>query len=252
MKNLNEILKQGNLPKQHRTGCKDLWNAFMVDGALFSSHDIPFCPTHIPDGLPKELISFAEAKTLYNKEIRKGKKEFHHNAWIHFYCDDQYFDGIHNSIWHFPKKALTIIRQFNGIITPDFSTYSDFPDPIKRYNTYRMRAFGYWCQSMGIPVLNNVRWGTSETWEYCFDGIEKGTVICIGTVASGLREIENRFDFYEGFYEMIRILTPKTIIVYGSSRYAALQKAQEKGIEIITFTSQTNAAHLTKKGGDMS
>ena len=28
-----------------RPGCKDIWNAFMVDGASFCRHDIPFCPT---------------------------------------------------------------------------------------------------------------------------------------------------------------------------------------------------------------
>lgn len=250
MKNFDELLSKGDLPRQQRTSCKDLWNAFMVEGATFSSHDIPLCPTYFPSGLPKELISFAEAKTLYNREIRSGNSDFHHDAFIHFYCDDQLFDSVHNSIWLFPEKALAVIRHFKGIITPDFSTYSDFPDPIKRYNTYRMRAFGYWCKSMNIPVINNVRWGTPETWKYCFDGIERNSVICIGTVASGLRELENRADFDEGFHEMIRILTPETIIVYGSSRYEVFKEVQKIGIEIIPYMSQTNAAHQIRKGGD--
>lgn len=249
MKKNEELLIQGNLPRPHRPGCKDLWNAFMVEGADFSRHDIPLCPTYLPDGLPKELISFTEAKAIYNKEIRNGNKIFHHNAFIHFYCDDQHFDSPKNSIWLYPEKALAIIQHFSGIITPDFSTYADFPDPIKRYNTYRMRTFGYWCMSKGIPIINNVRWGTSETWDYCFDGLEKNGVICIGTVASGLRELANRPDFYAGFKEMIRILTPKTIIIYGSSRYDIFKYAQETGIEIIAYISQTNAAYQARKGG---
>ena len=221
----------------------------MVDGAIFSSHDIPLCPTYIPGGLPKELISYAEAKTLYNRETRDGNNNFHHNAFIHFFCDDQHFDSVRNSIWLFPEKAMAMIQHFSGIITPDFSTYSDFPDPIKRYNTYRMRAFGFWCKSLNIPVINNVRWGTPETWEYCFDGIDKNSVICIGTIASGLRELENRLDFCNGFLEMIRMLTPKSIIVYGSSRYEVFRKAQEIGIEIIPYISQTNTAYQIRKGG---
>ena len=28
-----------------RPGCKDIWNAFMVDGATFGKYDIPLCPT---------------------------------------------------------------------------------------------------------------------------------------------------------------------------------------------------------------
>ena len=249
MKKYEELLIQGNLPRPHRSGCKDLWNAFMVEGADFSCHDIPLCPTCLPDGLPKELISFAEAKNLYNKEIRNGNKTFHHDAFIHFYCDDQHFDSSKNSIWLYPENALGIIQHFSGLITPDYSTYADFPDPIKRYNTYRMRSFGCWCASKGISVINNVRWGTPETWEYCFDGIEKNSVIAIGTVASGLKELDNRPDFYEGFIEVIRILTPKTIIIYGSSRYDVFNYAHETGIEIITYISQTNAAYHARKGG---
>ena len=113
-----------------------------------------------------------------------------------------------------------------------------------------MRAFGYWCGLMTIPVINNVRWGTPETWEYCFDGIEKNSVVCVGTVASGLKDLDNRPDFYDGFIEMIRLLTPKIIIVYGSSDYEVFKIAQEQGIEVITFISQTNAAYQIKKGGD--
>lgn len=35
----------------------------------------------------------------------------------------------------------------------------------------RMRAYGYWLGKNGIPVINNIRWGTPETFEYCFEGI---------------------------------------------------------------------------------
>ncbi|MBQ0071515.1 MAG: DUF4417 domain-containing protein, partial [Spirochaetales bacterium] len=39
-------------------------------------------------------------------------------------------------------------------ITPDFSTNQDFPEAIKIYATYRMRAFGYWLGREGIEVIN--------------------------------------------------------------------------------------------------
>ena len=102
MINTKDLLIQGDLPRSHRSSCKDLWNAFMVEGASFSSNDIPLCPSYNPYGFPKDLISFAKAKTLYNKEIRNGNKDFHYDAFIHFYCDDQHFDGPKNSIWHYP------------------------------------------------------------------------------------------------------------------------------------------------------
>ena len=36
-----------------------------------------------------------------------------------------------------------------------------------------MRAFGYWISKQRIEVINNVRWGYSFTYSYCFDGIDK-------------------------------------------------------------------------------
>ena len=247
MKKSETLLTDSSLSRLPRLCCKDVWHASLVKGAVFSPHDIPCCPTFIPKGLPQKLISFPKAKTLYRKNLQTGHSEFCCDAFVHFYCDDQLFDGPQNSIWAFPDKALQILKHFGGIITPDYSTYSDFPDPLKRYNTYRMRAFGFACYTAGIPVINNVRWGTDETWGYCFDGIPQRSVVCIGTVASGLRELSNRTDFDNGFYEMIRNLSPRKILVYGSAKYSCFQAAEEKGVEIISFPSETNLAK--QKGG---
>ncbi|MCF0106739.1 MAG: DUF4417 domain-containing protein [Holdemanella sp.] len=62
-------------------------------------------------------------------------------------------------------------------ITQDFSTFSDFPDPLKRWNTYRMRAFGVWLTRNNINVINNIRWGKEETWEYCFNGLLDNSIL---------------------------------------------------------------------------
>lgn len=225
-----------------RNGCKDLWNAFMVKNCVFSPEsDIPFCPCKV-EIAPVELISYDDARLLYNKEIKSGNYNFHSNAYIHFYIDDQKFDGKQSSIWLYSKKALDIIKHFSGIITPDFSTNADFPDPWKRYNTYRMRAFGCWINSCGIPVINNVRWGSIETWSYCFDGIPKNSIVCIGTVASGLRHLENRPLFEFGLIEMCKRLSPHTIIIYGSSNYDFITKLENTGITVVSYPSKTSLA----------
>ncbi len=249
MGNFDDYLAHGELPRQPRLGCRDIWNAQLLKSTVFSDHDIPLCPTYLPNGLPKSLILYSEAKTMYNKEFRLGNYDFYCDAFVHFYFDDYLFDGPRNSIWLYPAEAIKILKHFAGIITPDFSTYADFPDPLKRYNTFRMRGFGYGCMKEGIPVINNVRWGTYETWEYCFDGIEHNSVVCIGTVASGLKELENREDFDVGLKKMVKVLSPKTIIVYGSAKYEVFQKIKESGIEIISFESHTNSAFQKKIGG---
>lgn len=232
-----------------RRGCQDMWNAFMLKGAEFTlGSDLPICPC-TAKVVPRRLISFPEAKHIFRTTL-KANPEFHVDAFIHFYIDDQKFDGPRTGIWVKPYETLEIIRHFSGIITPDFSTHADFPDGLKRYNILRMRQFGYWLTTEGIAVINNVRWGTKETWSYCFDGIPYNSVVAVGTVASGIRSIENRFDFDEGLFKMVEYLKPHTIIVYGSSKYDCFAKLTEAGIRIITFQSDTSLAYQSRKGVD--
>ena len=168
--------------------------------------------------------------------------DFFVNDFVHFYIDDQKFDGKRSGIWVNYIKAVEFLQHFAGIITPDFSTYADFPEPLKIYNTYRMRAFGHWYGTLlGNAVINNVRWGTEETFKYCFDGIEKNSIVAIGTVASNLRNSADLEIFSAGFEKMLEVLSPHTIIVYGSDKYPCFNKVREE-IKIIRFRSQKDLA----------
>jgi len=229
-----------------RNGLQDVWNAFMLRGAKYSPNDIPLCPTTAAI-LPTRLISFDDAKTIHKKEMRCGNTDYHVDAFIHFFIDDQKFDGKRSSIWLYPEKALEIIRHFSGIIAPDFSTYADFPEPLKLWNFFRMNAFGYWTGSIGIPTISNSRWGTEETWRYCFDGNPKNSMIAIGTVASGIHLLKNRPLFETGLFKMVDVLHPHTIIVYGSANYSCFDKLREQGIRIVSFPSKTSEAFAGRK-----
>ncbi len=234
--------------QEPRRGCKDMWNAFMVEGAEFAiGSDIPVCPCSAIE-IPSGLISYDDAKHIH-KIKSKTDPDYRVDAFVHFYIDDQKFDGPRSSVWLYPNKALEVLRHFTGVITTDFSTNADFPDPIKRYNTYRMRAFGFWLGSQGISVINNVRWGTEETWDYCFDGIPYKSIVSIGTVASGINKLENRPDFEAGLFKMVEVLNPHTIVVYGSANYDCFKKISDMGIRIISFPSDTSLAFVSKKGG---
>lgn len=231
-----------------RKGCRDIWNAFMVNGADFTENDIPVCPT-TAFAVPSKIITYSEAKTIHNKEIR-GNRDYFRDAFVCFYEDDQNFDGVRNGIWHHPKKAYEILRHFKGIISPDFSTYQDFPEPLKIWNTYRMRAFGHWygviCKRQ---VINNVRWGTDETYGYCFDGIERNSIVAIGTVGGSPHKLLDRDRFEKGIFEMARRLNPKCIIVYGSSDYPCFDKLKKQGIRVIQFDGRTASYYKGRRRG---
>ncbi len=243
------MLKNLSIPPiigTNRTGLEDIWNAFMLKGATFSSNDIPLCPSTATI-TPTQLISYDEAKTIHRKELRNKNPDYHVEAFIHFFIDDQKFDSKRNSIWTYPEKALEIIRHFSGIISPDFSTYADFPEPLKLWNYYRMNAFGYWIGTLKIPVISNCRWGTEDTWQYCFDGNPHNSTVAIGTVGSGIRLLKNRSLFEKGLFRMVSVLQPHTIVVYGSANYACFDVLREQGIQIVSFPSQTSEAFAGRK-----
>ncbi len=221
-----------------RNGLKDVWNASICKGAKYTQNDIPYCPTILSEGHPKEILTWTEAKGLHKKTYVKDRSYFK-DAFVCFYTDDYKFDGPRTSIWLFPILALAVLKHFRGIITPDFSTYQEFPYPLKIWNTFRMRAFGYWAGKQGLEVINNVRWGTPETYSYCFDGIDSNSIVAIGTVGGSPRKIMDRRRFENGLDMMIQLLKPHTIIVYGSADYPCFKKLEEEGITVIAYKSAT-------------
>lgn len=221
-----------------RAGCRDNFNAFMVNRAKFTApNDIPYCPTTLTQ-IPKRIIMYDEAKRSTDYE-----------AVVGFYQDDYKFDGKKNGIWNNSKESIKILSKFAGVITPDFSTNPDFPYPLKIYNTYRMRAFGFWLVKNGLKVVNNVRPGSEDTWEYCFDGIPKKSMVAISTVGCILRN-EDRNRFKLGLDKMVEVLMPHTILVYGSAPDDIFYKHECSGIEIIPYESQISQAMQGRKSNE--
>lgn len=231
-----------------RKGIKDIWwRSYMVAGVRFSGHDIPCCPTTATE-MPTYILTYKEAKEMYRKERRRGNKDFKCSSYVCFYEDDKDFDSL-KGIWFRSSSAYKVLRHFAGIITPDFSTNQDFPLPLKLWNVYRSRAFGYWYGTIcGHAVINNVRWGTPETYWYCFDGIQKNGVVAIGTVGGSPSKLIDRQRFEDGLAEMIRVLSPHTIIVYGSADYECFRQLEAQGVTILAFPSRTSRVFAGRAG----
>ena len=226
-----------------RKGCKDVWNAYMCQGVSYDVFDIPFCPTTAAKP-PSQIVTWDAAKALYNKKQRK-EPDFFEDAFVSFYVDDCKFDGP-KGIWYNPDAALRVLCHFAGVITPDFSTYQDFPIPLKLYNTFRMRAMGCYLGRMGLSVINNVRWGSPDTYDFSFAGLPHNSILAIGTVGGSPRTLENRARFEAGLAELVRRLTPHTIVVYGSANYPCFDRLKELGIAIFQYPSKTAQAYARR------
>ncbi len=236
-----------NIITQHpRPGCKDIWNAFMVEGATMTQNDIPVTPTTATSP-PADLITYDDARVLVKKNIRSGNRDFHSDAYVCWYMDDYKFDNSEGA-WQKPFKARDILEHFSGIVSPDWSMYADFPVYIKHYNLYRMRAFGYWYGTiLGHNHINNVRWGTEETYSYCFDGIPFGSMVALGCIASDLRSPYNHILFKNGLDELIRRISPPVIIIYGSISEDIMEHLKSFQIDVKLYPGKRSKRREVEK-----
>jgi hypothetical protein len=149
--------------------------------------------------IPDDLIGFNYALSSKNR-----------NCGVHFYVDDYQFERV----WHSPEKYVEVLWEYDCILSPDFSLYMDMPMPMKIWNIYRSRQIGAFYQSRGIKVIPTISWAEAETFEFCFQGIPKGSVVSVSTV--GVKEKKDALKvWHEGMTEMIKRIEPSTIIVYG-------------------------------------
>ena len=149
--------------------------------------------------IPKDLIGFNYAKTSKNKDVG-----------IHFYLDDYQFERL----WNKPEDYIDILKQYDCILSPDFSLYMDMPMPMKIWNIYRSRKIGQFYQKQGIKVIPTISWAEKETFDFAFQGIPKGSIVSISTI--GVKQNKEALNIWkDGMDVMIEEIKPSTILVYG-------------------------------------
>ncbi len=119
--------------------------------------------------------------------------------------DDYRFDGNYgiwnnmNSYLHF-KKGFNYkkMENFYAIICPDYSLYGDMPRIMQIWNIYRSRAVGCYLSKMGFKVIPNIRWTDCKSYSYAFKGVEKGSIVSVGTLGCS-KMIKDKIMFLNGF-----------------------------------------------------
>ena len=139
------------------------------------------------------------------------------------------------------------MKKFKGVISPDFSLYRNMPIEMQRWNCFRGKAIAHYFEENGINVIPNIRTGDKRTFDFCFDGIAKNSIVAVGS-HSAIKNKTNRSLFKLGIDKMVDVLTPKTIIVYGTTPDEVFLKHEENGVNILQFNSATNEYYKKKLG----
>lgn len=221
-KEVNKMTREN----KNRPGCKDVFKSFLVEDAMFSGK-LEMPTLHPEYRIPKTALPFSQAISSKEKQI-----------WVHFYEDDSKFERI----WNNPKRYIQILKQYDGVISPDFSVYRDMPLVMQFWNIYRSRAIANALQSAGKPVIPNIRFGDERTWEACCLGIPKNSAISIGSHGN-LRDADDRRHFKAGLQYVTRALHPSTLVVYGSAPDSIFQFVRDEGVTIVTLESRFSQTH---------
>ena len=147
-----------------------------------------------------DLIGFHLSKKLLESDKDKA---------VHFFIDDYKFEQV----WTRPRDFIHSFLHYGNIISPTFSVWSNQPYALNVFNMYRSRWCTRFYQEFGINVLVDARWSDEASYEYCFSGIEKHSPIIVNTV--GTKYLDNRKMFVDGFEEMLRVVEPSKLYVYG-------------------------------------
>lgn len=154
--------------------------------------------------IKKEEIELKTNTISFNNRTQKNC------VALHFFIDDYQFDRI----WNNPERYIEMFKEYEYICSPDYSLYLDFPKALQIYNTFKKQFLGAFYQLHGIKVVPTVSWSDPSSYEWCFDGIEKGSCIACSSVGC-MRNKEAKQLFIEGFKAMIKYLDPYKILMVG-------------------------------------
>lgn len=143
-----------------------------------------------------------------------------------------------------PDEYISVLKKYQGFITPDCSVYRDMPLALQITNIYRSRAIGYCFQKHGVYVIPCVRWGDERTYttkylpeSVAFWGVEKHSIVSVGSYGQ-LKDRVNRYYFEAGMDAMMETLEPEIVLVYSQMPDAIEEKYPDtKFIEYPDWTS---------------
>ncbi len=183
-----------------KTILDDGFQSYLTEGAvLVGEEGIPMLMDLENISIPKDMIPFSKAKACANKR-----------QYIHFYEHDIAFSTVLTGT----KYYLDLLKQFDGVITPDCSMLIGQSRCLQATNTYMNRAVGYYLQKNGIPVIPNIRWSDESSFSYCFLGVPKNGIVSVSTHGC-ITSRDERQLFKLGMTAMMEELTPHDVLVHG-------------------------------------
>lgn len=168
---------------------------------------------HIPI-IPKAAFSDEDFTDLRLIGFDRTKSnDYGHTDWmVHFFLYDYKFERV----WKQPEQAIERLRSYRAVLSPDFSMYLEMNPVIQLYNVFRNRWCGAYLAEKGLRVIPTASWGDESTFDFCFEGIPKGSTVAVSTymVSEHGHHADQKDFFMKGYRELLRRVEPERIICY--------------------------------------
>lgn len=151
-------------------------------------------------------VSHYPVRPISASSIKRNDTK-HFDKAVHFFKDDYRMESVYEK----PDDRMEILAQYKYLITPDYSMYTDLPLAIQIYNVFKSRWCGAFWQDNGKDVIPSVSWGDENSFEFCFEGIERNAAVFISTI--GVRKKEK--EFLQGYNVMLNKINPNNIFCLG-------------------------------------
>ena len=161
-------------------------------------------------GIPlikKQELTADDIMLVACSDTRKNDNEANKKKGVHFFVDDYRFNEVYDN----PERTFERYSQYAFLLSPDFSTYADMDLWRQLESVAKNRWVGAYWQSKGLTVIPTISWGLSQSYEFCFDGVEKGSTVAVGMVGCK----QSGYNFMRGYNEMLKRLEPEKIICFG-------------------------------------
>ena len=156
----------------------------------------------------KQSLDTSDIKLVACSDTRANDRPENTKKGVHFFVDDYRFNGIYDH----PERTISRYSQYAFLLSPDYSTYSDMSMWRQLENVAKNRWVGAYWQSKGLTVIPTVSWGLTQSFDFCFDGIEKNATVAVGMIGCK----RSKLNFMRSYNTMLEKIEPSKIICFGT------------------------------------
>ncbi len=172
-------------------------NEFLYHGNSVGKYEFPI--------IRKQDIDVNKIKLLSYVDTKADDKE-NKDKTIHFFTHDWKFEKVYENA----DKELEKLKQYYCLLSPDFSMFTNMPIALQIASVFKNRWCGAYWQSKGLNVIPVVSWSDEKSFDFCFDGIEEGSIVFVCTYYCENDEIS----FMTGYREMLKRIKPSLVLCY--------------------------------------